>query len=520
MSEKEPLLGETDIKIVNGHKRHLGHLENYFALLQRQELYGNFSIGCKLNKGITYAELAKGLRSVAIENPLMIHTMVPETEHGKLDELKKYYRSKEYLDTAFPKHDYMEVLDSLRIEDVVVNEQSDVYGELLNEIKEQFVKDHGKISETLCDLVSRIRIPAYLPDRPNWRLLCLSREGKEDKFDTLLFISNHCCADAMTGINLFKDIVDTINSDTVNDIKDDALDIWNYERDHSIAKKLPKPITERVNYVPSILTFIWLIITTIVNGIFNYKSPCAETERVTTANPQKCYQLIVKFTPSEVTQIKQRINEQKCTMTAMLQTALCVTLKNHGIFDNRKMNEITFDITVPNNTRKSIPDELATEQYKYGANVGGLHYSYLISSFNESKFWSLSRYYDSVLKTADYLVGLGSLMLDFVVQNKNIDAMIADSYLNKKRGGIILSNVGFINTTTTQEGDIEIEDLLFMQNLGVLNFTYGVNIVTTSTGGMNICMSAVEGAVRSQQEFVSLGNELHDMIMKKCTTNN
>ena len=517
MSETEPLLKETDVKIVNGHKRHLGHLENYFALLQRQELYGNFSIGCKLNIGITYADLAKGLRSVAIENPLMIHTMVPETTHGTLDELKTYYKSDEYLDKPFPKHDYMEVLDSLNINDVVINEQTEEYGELLNKIKDQFAKDDGKISETVCDLASRIRIASYSPDKPNWRILCLSREGNEDKFDTLLFISNHCCADAMTGINLFKDIVDTINTETSND--NDTLEIWNYERDSTIAKKLPKPITERVNYAPSILSFIWLIITTIVNGIFNYKSPCKETERVTAANPQNCYQSIVKFTPLEVSQIKQRINEQKCTMTAMLQTALCVTLKNHGIFDNRKMNEITFDVTVPNNTRKSIPDELAAEQYKYGANVGGLHYSYLISSFDESKFWSLSRYYNGVLKTADYLVGLGSLMLDFVVQNKNIDSMIADSYLNKKRGGIILSNVGFINTTT-KEGQVEIEDLLFMQNLGVLNFTYGVNIVTTSTGGMNICMSAVEGAVKSQDEFMSLGNELHTMIMNKCTTNN
>lgn len=518
MSETEPLLGETDIKIANGHKRHLGHLENYFALLQRQELYGNFSIGCKLNKGISYVELAKGLRLVAIENPLMIHTMVPEATHGTMEELKKYYRSEVYLKTPFPKHDYMEVLDSLNINDVVINEQSEVYGELLNEIKEQFVKDNGKISETVCDLASKIRIPAYLPDKPNWRILCLSRESNKDNFDTLLFISNHCCADAMTGINLFKDIVDTINADTSGDNGNDTLEIWNYERDCTIAKKLPKPITERINYVPNILSFIWLIITTVVNGIFNYKSPCKETERVTATNPQKCYQSIVKFTPSEVTQIKQRINEQKCTMTAMLQTALCVSLKNHGIFNNRKMNEITFDVTVPNNTRKSIPDELATEQYKYGANVGGLHYSYLISSFDESKFWSLSKYYNSVLRTADYLVGLGSLMLDFVVQNKNIDSMIADSYLNKKRGGIILSNVGFINTTT-QESQIEIEDLLFMQNLGVLNFTYGVNIVTTSTGGMNICMSAVEGAVKSQEDFMSLGDELHSLIMNKCTAN-
>ncbi|CAB4255758.1 similar to Saccharomyces cerevisiae YGR177C ATF2 Alcohol acetyltransferase, may play a role in steroid detoxification [Maudiozyma barnettii] len=526
MSETQPLLNETDTKVLRGHKRHLGHLENYFALLQRQELYGNFSISCKLNHGITYADLVRGLRSVVLANPIMMHTMVSATKKGlSWDKLSKYYRSAEYLDKPWPEHDYMEVVDHLSLKDVVLNEQTDTYGDLLLQLQEQFQSDNGVITENLSNILSRIRIPVYQRNQPNWRILCLNSnymDNNDDSFDTLVFISNHCCADAMTGINLFQDIVSAINKNgTVKeeDSVQSSLEIWNYERDYSECGKLPIPITDRVNYVPSILGFIWLIISTIVNGIFNYKSICEKTERIEESKPQLCYQTFVRFTPDEIIKIKKQINKEKCTMTALMQTALCITLKEHGIFNNCRRHEITFDITVPNNTRKALPESLAQEQYKYGANVGGLHYSYLISSFQDSQFWSLARYYNGVFKTGDYLSGLGSLMLSFVTQNKNMDAMIADEYLNKKRGGIILSNVGVINTSTGSEDNsstLQIEDMLFMQNLGVLNFSYSVNIVTTTLGGMNLCMSAVEGAVASQEEFTAFGNELRAKIMDKC----
>ncbi|SMN21164.1 similar to Saccharomyces cerevisiae YGR177C ATF2 Alcohol acetyltransferase, may play a role in steroid detoxification [Maudiozyma saulgeensis] len=525
MDETKPLLSETDTKVLRGHKRHLGHLENYFALLQRQELYGNFSISCKLNHGITYVDLARGLRSIVLANPIMMHTLVSATnKDSSWDELSNYYRSSEYLDKPWPEHDFMEVVDQLSLKDVVINEQTNLYGDLLTKLQNQFQKDNGVITEKLCDILSQVRIPVYQRNKPNWRILCLTDDPNNNdsqSFDTLVYISNHCSADAMTGINLFQDIVSEINKPDTKTIiegeSQESLQIWDYERDYLKCSKLPLPITERVNYVPSILTFIWLIITTIVNGIFNYKSPCEDTQRITESEPQVCYQSFVRFTQDEVSRIKNKINKQKCTMTALMQTALCVTLKEHGIFNNRSMNEITFDITVPNNTRKGLPDSLVDEQYKYGSNVGGLHYSYLISSFKDSQFWSLARYYNGVFKSADYLVGLGSIMLGFITQNKNIDAMIADSYLNKKRGGIILSNVGVINTTTSSEEDtLQIEDMLFMQNLGVLNFSYSVNIVTTTSGGMNLCMSAVEGAVASQADFTALGKELHAKIMNKC----
>lgn len=511
VSTKELSEDAIQAKIEKGHMRRLGHLENYFALLQRQELYANFTIGCKLNHTIGYDDLTVALRDIFMKNPILAQTMVPKTS---LD-YKVYYTSKEYLEKPCPEHDFMTIIEKLHVSDIVINEQEE-FKDILDDINKQFKKDGYKITSELTQLISSICIPIYRPDRPNWRLLCLSKQGNLHKeFDNIVFISNHICADALTGINLFQDIVRFVNDNKVNAIHhvDHEL-IYDYSKDKYQFKNLPLPITDRVNYVPTIWSFILLMITMIFNNIFNYKSPAPLTVNINKDKPQNCYQETINFTPEEVEKIRIRVKEQNCTMTAFLQAVLFVTLKNHGIFDNRKYNEYSFDISIPNNTRKLIPDELADEQYKYGSNVGGLHYSYLIASFNESNFWSLARYYSGVLKNADYFIGLGSIMMDMVTQNKNIDSMIADSYLNKQRGGIILSNVGVIDTTEKKQDKLKIEDILFMQNLGVLNFSYSVNVCTTTECGMNICMSVVEGALKDRADFIEYCHELKAFIAK------
>ena len=511
MSTTTMKLNEDEIatRIEHGHMRRMGHLENYFALLQRQELYANFIIGCKLNRGISYAELAAALRVVVLANPIMVHTIVPP--EGVTD-IKGYYTSKEYLSKPRPEHDYMAVLDKVDLSDVVINEQSE-YRNIIEKAEVQFRMDDCVVTPALSELLSQICIPAYSPDKPNWRLLCL-RNGDDDRFDTIIFISNHCCADAMTGINLFRDIAKAINAGVE---PSEDLVVVDYSRDQSKMGKIPAPINERVNYVPSLLVFIWLLITTLFNGILNFKTGTPETCHITASEPQEGFQEFVRFTPKEVDEIRMRVREQGCTITSMLQAALLVTMQDHGVFANRKLLEQSFDVTVPNDARKMLPEELSQDQYRYGANVGGLHYSYLISSFQRKKFWDLARYYTGVLKNGDYMVGLGSLMMDMITSSQNIDAMIADSYLNKRRGGIILSNVGVIDTDDSGKDDsacaLQIEDLLFAQNLGVLNFSYAVNIVTTRSGGMALCMSAVAGSVRDRSDFSRIASELKQLVL-------
>ena len=43
--------------IDRGHARRMGHLENYFALTNRQKLYTNFSMYCEINEACSKDQL-------------------------------------------------------------------------------------------------------------------------------------------------------------------------------------------------------------------------------------------------------------------------------------------------------------------------------------------------------------------------------------------------------------------------------------------------------------------------------
>ena len=183
------------------------------------------------------------------------------------------------------------------------------------------------------------------------------------------------------------------------------------------------------------------------------------------------------------------------------------------------------DISIPNDHRKSLPRELVEEQYKYGSNVAGSHYSFLISSIKRDQLWELSQYYTEVIQNADYNVGLGTLMLDFVYKNQNVDKIIVDSYLGNQRGGIILSNIGLHgdgSVTDKIESDEErplfggIKDLKFIQNVGTLNFSLVVNVCSTKKSGMNICISGVEGTIGDREKFNNTFKQLEILIKGYC----
>lgn len=496
--------------IDRGHARRMGHLENYFALLQRQELYSNFSVYCSFNRSIELNQLKGILREIFLKHPILVHTIIPKNYPNH----KEYYSSEEYLNNPCPQHDYMQVLPQLGLDDILLNNQIE-YQDILEKIKNQYTKDNYKITNNLSELVSTIHIPINHTTRPNWGFISLPTENHDgSSFEKLIFVSNHCCADAITGINIFQEISERLNNGTK--MISDSL-IYNYEKDYKEMAKIPEPITNRIDYRPPLTSLPQFLLSAFIKSNLNYRSDAEITRKINPQNPQDSFQSIINFPTEELNDIRAAIKEHNCSVTGYLQTCFFLTMKSEGLFDSRKYNEFGFDISIPNNTRKLLPTELADEQYKYGANVGGLHYSYLIYSFDENKFWDLCSYYSNVLKSADYLSGLGSLMLDFVVQKKNVDAVISDAYLGNKRGGIILSNVGMF----PQKNDTyEITDLMFMQNVGALNFTYVMNVCSTNLGGMNICLSAAEGTFKDRVQFNDICHKLKATIERMKVAQN
>ncbi|CAL9735063.1 alcohol O-acetyltransferase 2 [Monosporozyma servazzii] len=506
----ERLLKETDgiddNMLERGHARRMGHLENYFALLQRQDLYGNFSCYCEYDSSIDVNKLAPILREIFFKHPILVHTIIPKNYPNH----ESFYLDKEYLEQPYPEHDFIKVIPKLHLNDIVINNQEE-YKDIVSSIMDQFQKDKFEITEQLTEKVSQIRIPVCHPTKPNWRLLLLPENDDYSKLMHIVYISNHCSSDATSGINLFKDIAEGLSFEDITPSDGNDPLIYDYELDHEKFSRIPVPITERIDYRPGMVAMGKFIGTTMVMNYLTFKFKDSQTAKIKEDLRQN-YHYNLNITWDELTSLKLILLKHESSITGFLQACLFITLTEQGIFKDKKWNEMGFDMSIPNDNRKNLPSELVEQQYKYGSNVGGSHYSFLLSSFKRDQLWELSKYYTNVIKNADYNVGLGTLMLDMVYKKQNVDKIISESYLGNKRGGIILSNIGLHQ----HKGGIGIQDLKFVQDVGALNFALVVNACSTKMKGMNICMSGIEGTIGDREQFNSTGDALKALIHEYC----
>lgn len=538
-NNSEPLLAGANIIseeiLERGHARRMGHLENYFALLQRQDLYGNFTTYCEFESYIDIGTLTPILREIFFQNPILVHTIIPKNYPNH----EEFYLSEQYLEKPYPEHDYIKIIPRLHLKDIIINEQEE-HKDVVDLIMKRFNDDGCQITSSLTEMVSKIRIPICVPNRPNWGLLILFDSKNPSRFKHIVYISNHCSSDAMSSVNLFKDInkgltvlseeaaaaTTTTTTDSMNTINNNngSLQIYDYDKDYTKFKKLAIPITERIDYRPNWVSMGKFMVTALILKYMAYKFKDSETKRIK-EDERENFHYNINIGWDQLNRLKFNLQRHKSSITGFLQACLFIVLSESNVFKNRKWNEMGVDISIPNDHRKSLPRELVEEQYKYGSNVAGSHYSFLISSIKRDQLWELSQYYTEVIQNADYNVGLGTLMLDFVYKNQNVDKIIVDSYLGNQRGGIILSNIGLHgdgSVTDKIESDEErplfggIKDLKFIQNVGTLNFSLVVNVCSTKKSGMNICISGVEGTIGDREKFNNTFKQLEILIKGYC----
>lgn len=511
-----------------GHSRRMGHLENYFAIMQRQKLYTNFNMYGELNKEVTREQLAVAIRQILLRHPIMMQAIIPK----KFPEHEEYYTSDDYYNTPFPENDFLRVITSkIKLSDIIINEQSEDYGEIIDMILSEYKKNGYKFDAYMQELIGNIVIPIGNPNKPNWRLLCLpSAEGGEAQWKKFVYISNHCCSDAISAVNLFQDIAENVSLIEQNSwavpYADDV--IVDYEQDVADIAKLPAPITERVEYRPPLSKLPKIMLVSFLKTALNFKSDALETrcndeysgepETSAVQMGDVCYDSILNYTCEEVAVIRDRIKHNvhgKCTVTPFIQAAFFVAMHQSRKLLGQKqgfkewMSEWGVDMATPSSTRRYLPeDPEVRDMYKYGSNVGGIHYLYMISGMRvereeTEKFWSLVEYYHDILlashSNGDQTVGLGTLMLDVIVDKKNVDKLIRDEYLYQKRGGVIMSNAGYFHQDPAQA--YHVTDLVFGQRPGALKFSFGVNVVSTNIGGMNLNVGMVRRTLRDRAEF-------------------
>ncbi|EDO19018.1 hypothetical protein Kpol_2002p89 [Vanderwaltozyma polyspora DSM 70294] len=506
MEEYAPFI--TQELVDRGHARRMGQLENYFALLQRQNLYKNFNVYGEINEPIDKFQLGTAFRQMLLKYPILMHVIVPR----KYPHHEEYYASDEYLNNPQPINDYIKVMENIDLEDILLNSQPE-YEAIVGKLLDQYKSDGYKYTNRMIEIIGDISIPICDQTKPNWRLLCLPTKESDKKWHAFVYISNHCAADGMTSMNFFHDIVNGLNdksSETVTEVNG-RMNLVNYAKDHKNISKFPKPITERVEYRPSLSQLPKFMIGNIARTKLNYKSPCALTTTVDKVDMQT-FDYILNFTNEEVGKIRKHIKANThngVTLTPFLQTCLFVTLYQFGTIFQKTLLEWGLDSVLPVNARKYLPEDAELrDSYKYGSNVGGIHYFNLISSFNikndeAETFWSLVDYYHANYQKAyhngDTFVGFGLLMSDFIVKNKNVDKLIKEDYVNQKRGGVILSNLGFFPQDTRNE--YYLNDLIFAQTFGSMKFTFGLSLCSTNVNGLNIGISVVRDAFNDRETF-------------------
>lgn len=308
LDEYKPYIA--DELIERGHARRMGHLENYFALLQRQKLYTNFSIYGELNKEVKDVDLTRALRSIIFKNPILAHTIVPK----KYPDQEPFYQSEEYLNAPYPEHDFIKVLPKLSLSDILINEQEE-FREIVDDILTQFKEANGVITPDIMKAVAYVIIPICDPSRPNWRLFRLS----PTKF---FYISNHCTSDAISGVNIFQDICTELSQNDEEPFRDD-LQIFNYEEDWESFHKIYIPITDIIEYRPALTSLPKIIASALVKGFLNYRN--WPTELTSTNDKGIPFDFnIITFTNDEVNSIRETVKKYNCTFTPFLQASLLV----------------------------------------------------------------------------------------------------------------------------------------------------------------------------------------------------
>ncbi|CCE63407.1 hypothetical protein TPHA_0E03170 [Tetrapisispora phaffii CBS 4417] len=502
----------TEELIERGHARRMGHLQDYFAIIQRQKLYNNFNIYCELNEKVNKVQLSHAFREMFLQYPALIEYIVPKfyPKH------EAYYRSEEYLSKPCPIHDYIRVLNEVNINDIIMNEQ-DEYKSITTKISDIFVKNDYKFSNEISEMVSTIKIAICDPKKPNWRIICLPSKTSSTEWKDFILVSNHFDSDGTSAVNFFEDLTNilskqaNVENDTI--VIGNDINIINYSKDYKLISKLPIPITERISYTPTLSSIPKFIVGNICKTKLQYTSDGGDTPAEFVSEDPLTYDYLINFSSEEVAKMKKTIKNclyNSVTLTPFIQACFFVAMyKYNKILNLNNWWQWGVDCALATNARRLLPDDPETRDlYRYGSNVGGTHYFNLISQFNINefeydKFFKLVDYYhknyQNSYRNGDELVGFGVLFSDLIINNTNMDKTIKDDYTNHKRGGLLFSNVGYRNEDLTKK--VHVNNIIFSQSPGCMKFTFGLNLISTDKCGMNILMNGVRGSVKSRENF-------------------
>lgn len=452
--------------VSRGHARRGGRVENYFCLLKRRDIYKNFSIVARFNKPVNdRALLFTCLRQLILQYPILAASVVT-TDRSDLSK-------------PVPDNDYIKVMNTLRLDDVLMDLPASV---------QKTETMEGKLAE-----LNKIDWK-YGNETPLWKISFIDPQ-------TLVYISNHVCSDGMTGKNFIKELSNLFNTVSLPSDLDTNGYLLHYVSDYTKLPQLPPPIEKVVNYSPPLSFFpsyFWNLITIKFMCTLGIVSKREDTHSYRIVNiPSKTLTaLLANLKPKGIT-LSPYIN------SAWVQAFQEVLLKDSYL-------GLT-DVSIPCDSRQFIEPGVDTDIYKFGSNTGGNHFYH---RFQKEHNWSSVQYFNGFFqwckRQQNFLYGLGMITSEVIMKNANFDKIIDEAVIGVDRTGTVISNIGVIRT---REDKYEVEDLLFSKNSGGTQFSFSLGIVSTKHSGMNCVITMCDGAATPDQ-FDQIVKRFKENIIK------
>lgn len=469
---------ELETKILNGHARETGHVENFFAISQRVNLYKSFCVVTKFNKKVSSDKnlLFHAIRPLLLKYPILATTLVEQ----KID------------DSVIPRpHDYIKVLNEIKYKDLFID---------VNDTDLQHLND-ADLYHALNDIV----IP-YGKGNLTWQLVVI------DDY-RLAYIANHILADAIAGKYFFQDLetqFSKLDPSLINsqNITNDSI-IFDYEADKEHLGKLVDATDNIIDYTPPYWFFPELVMNQFVISKFGSNTPpkCGEPIHYKT----------IHITAQELAKMKKdlRDNERdkKITLTPYIQAAWLNAQYKTKIFNSSITN-----FALPVDTRIYFPGD-DKDKYKYGLNTSLTNkFFFHVKEFTWGWVDYFNTYIKWCLKTKRSLYQPGLVTLEKIYKNKNFDVAVEKGQRARLRTNTLFSNMGLMesNDEIDQENGILIQDCTFSQHFNGIFYDFSINAAATQRNGLNLVISVPESAPFTMDQFQEVVDVFKQNLLGEC----
>jgi hypothetical protein len=431
--------------------------ERYYICRNVDEFYKNFNVTAKYSVPFSTNELALAIRNVILQTPALVHNFFRDGTE-KSDRKKA---GKNFIKRPVAKISVDDILVVLPDEVPI----GDEYFKRLNNVK--FAMD---------------------VEKPLWNLYVAYYQGNQ----YLSYITDHSLVDGTCGVSFHQDLLRELVQ--IQGVKSDPLEVI-FNSDTDILPPLP-PTTDKIAPIlqPSIwyaakLVFIEFIMPEyVLNFIRKWTDPESTdtsknplfTYKPTFRNVPTFYKLI-NLTPDEVKSMLSFTKSRKVTFSSYI-SAIGSHVMQDVIFPRISAKDFSSSVEIAINGRRYYPGEKA------------LRYAFFVSIVEptigpfpkKASVSSVEKAMNRIDKSINDALGDASLfsllgMLRYVNPWDYLHGKLGKN----SRSTISLSNLG---NAIVREKDIEVDDLIFSQDLGLTSHI-GLTSVGTPRGGFNILIN-------------------------------